>query len=185
MNKKRIRFLLIVLFSIGSLLYGFLDSSTEGTKRGDAPGANMLRVGRVFDGDTVSLLISGRTERVRLIGIDAPEMAQRPWGRRAKNHLEEIISGASGAVRFERDVVERDRYGRLLGYIRTPEGRLINEMMVRDGYAVLYTFPPNVKYVDLFTAAEKAARDRKLGIWGNRGLRQEPSEYRRQHPRKY
>lgn len=189
MSKRYIKYIVILCLSLGSILYGLIDRNVDGgTNRGSSSGrnlSNLTRVVRVSDGDTVTVMAGGRAEKVRLIGIDAPEMAQRPWGKKAKQHLEDIIAGSSWRVSVERDVVERDKYGRLLGYIRTSEGRLINEMMVREGYAVLFTFPPNVKYVDLFTAAQREARENKLGIWGRNGLRQEPAEYRRQHPRQY
>ena len=159
MSKRYIKYIIIILLSLGSILYGLRDRNViGGAKQGNSPGSSLIRVERISDGDTVSVMVGGRLEKVRLIGIDAPEMAQRPWGKRAKQHLEDILAGSSWSVTIERDVVERDKYGRLLGYIRTSEGRLINEMMVRDGYAVLYTFPPNVKYVDLFTAAQREAR---------------------------
>lgn len=184
MTNKHIKYIAIFCLALASLMYGLISQpSPEGKKREDRPAGNLVRVERVSDGDTVRLLIAGRDEKVRLIGIDAPELGQRPWGKRSKDHLREIISGSSWSVSLELDIVERDKYGRLLGYLRTPDGTLINEMMVRDGYAVLYTFPPNVKYVDLLTKAQTDARSKQLGIWGRNGLRQEPSEYRRQHPR--
>ncbi|MBA4371892.1 MAG: thermonuclease [Thermodesulfovibrio sp.] len=188
MPKRYIKYIIIMLLSLGSLLYGLIDRSVNGTKKEASPGrsqSSLIRVDRVFDGDTVTVMTGGRSEKVRLIGIDAPEMAQKPWGRKSKQHLEDIIAASEGKVSIERDVVERDKYGRLLGYIRTSDSRLINEMMVRDGYAVLYTFPPNVKYVDVLTSAQREARDKKIGIWGRNGLRQEPSEYRKTHPRHY
>jgi micrococcal nuclease len=189
MSKRYLKYIIIICLSLGSLLYGLWDRNVNGgTKKGNSPGksvTSLMRVERVFDGDTVSVMVGGRAEKLRLTGIDAPEMAQRPWGKKARQHLEALIAGSSWSVSIERDVVERDKYGRLLGYIRNSEGRLINEMMVRDGYAVLYTFPPNVKYVDLFTSAQREAREKKLGIWSRNGLRQEPAEYRKTHPRHY
>jgi len=61
---------------------------------------------------------------------------------------------------------------------------MINEEIVRNGYAVLFTFPPNVKYADRLTAAQIIARENRLGIWGKDGLKQMPSAYRKEHPRK-
>lgn len=187
MSKRYIKYIVILCLALGFIFYGLIGRNVDGgTNRGSSPGGSLpglVRVERVFDGDTVGVIVGGRAEKMRLIGIDAPEMAQRPWGNRAKQRLEDILAGSSWRVSIERDIVERDKYGRLLGYIRTSGGRLINEMMVREGYATLFTFPPNVRYVDLFTAAQREARERKLGIWGRNGLRQEPAEYRRQHPR--
>lgn len=187
MPKRYLKYIIILSLVLGAVLYGLVDRNLNGgTKRSDSGGrrqTGLIRVVRISDGDSVSIVVNGRTEKIRLIGIDAPEMAQRPWGKKAKQHLEDIIDGSSGKVSVERDVVERDKYGRLLAYLRTGDGRLINELMLRDGYAVLYTFPPNVKYTEVFTAAQHEARDKKLGIWSRNGLRQEPSEFRKQHPR--
>lgn len=144
---------------------------------------NAARVVRVNDGDTVTVSLNGRRERIRLIGIDAPEMGQGSWGERAKRHLEDILHPLRN-VYIEYDVERRDKYGRLLAYIRTNEGRMVNADMVRDGYAVLFTFPPNVTHVDEFTSAQSQARERKRGIWGKDGLSQLPAAWRRQHPRR-
>jgi len=188
MQKKQLKYIVVAILSIVSLLYGLVGrKGTEGEKKvgqPSQPSANLLRVDHVFDGDTVSVIINGRKEKVRLTGIDAPEMGQRPWGKKSRDHLEEILNANTSSVILEYDVVQRDKYGRLLGYLRTKDGRLINEMMVKDGYAVLFTFPPNVRYADKFTAAQKEARGKGLGIWGRGGLRQEPSDYRREHPRR-
>lgn len=55
--------------------------------------------------------------------------------------------------------------------------------MVKDGYAVLFTFPPNVKYVDALKNAQDFAKEKGLGIWGKDGLNKMPKEYKRKHPR--
>jgi micrococcal nuclease len=144
---------------------------------------NTARVVRVNDGDTVTVSLNGSREKIRLIGIDAPEIGQGSWGERAKRHLEDILHPLRN-VYVEYDVERRDKYGRLLAYIRTTEGRLVNAEMVRDGYAVLFTFPPNVTHVDEFTSAQRQARERKRGIWGKDGLSQLPVDWRRQHPRR-
>ncbi len=142
----------------------------------------LVRVVRVHDGDTVSVLIGKSRERVRLIGIDAPELGQRPWGARAKKRLQEMLNSAGRTVAMEFDVDRRDKYGRLLAYLWTGGRRLINLEMVRDGYAVLFTFPPNIKHVDELRKAQRFARDRRLGIWGTNGLKEMPVDYRRKHP---
>lgn len=140
------------------------------------------KVVAVQDGDTLRIVIGQRTEQVRLIGIDAPELHQRPWGQRARRHLKKILGGSE--VRVVTDVEQRDRYGRLLAYLWTSDGRFVNLEMVRSGYAMLYTFPPNVKYVDQLKSAQDEAMEKKKGIWGSEGLRESPSQYRKEHPRK-
>lgn len=107
-----------------------------------------------------------KTERVRLIGIDAPELAQEPWGRRAKNHLRKLIKESDWQVKIELDVQHRDRYGRILAYLWDKQGRMLNYMMVRDGYAVIYTVPPNVKYAEWLLQAQRLAREEKKKEYG-------------------
>ncbi|MCK9420568.1 MAG: thermonuclease family protein [Nitrospirae bacterium] len=142
------------------------------------------RVVKVHDGDTVTLVISGRMRKTRLIGIDAPEMNQRPWGRQAKEHLIGIMNNTGWLVTVETDEVTHDKYGRALVYLWTNNNELINERMVLDGYAVLFTIKPNVKYRDTFSRAEQRARQELKGIWGPKGLKEAPVKYREKHPRK-
>ncbi len=141
------------------------------------------RVTRVNDGDTVTLRMDGRTYRSRLIGFDAPETGQEPWGTKAKEHLRSLLKSAHWNVLVETDVELYDKYNRLLVYLRTSDGIFINEKMLADGYAVLFTFQPNSRYLDLFIRAQRSARAGKLGIWGPDGLKEKPVEYKKKHPR--
>lgn len=169
-----------LMLAVIVLLLGFSVLAEAGVREKAGSPAKVVRVN---DGDTITAFVDGRYEKIRLIGIDAPEMGQRPWGGRAKKHLEDILSSA-GPVYVEYDVEKRDKYGRILAYIKTASGRLVNADMLRDGYAVLFTFPPNVKRVDDMISAQKQAREARLGIWGANGLTQAPVDWRRQHPRK-
>lgn len=175
-------FLIIALFTI---LQDKLQKKNESRNQGlsEATTGEFLKVTKVHDGDTLSVLISNREEKIRLIGIDAPELGQEPWGRKAKRKLQDIIRKTDKTVRIELDVDERDKYGRLLAYLWAKDGRLVNEEMVRSGYALLYTIPPNVKYVDRLRKAQEMASKKKVGIWGEKGLEDRPSDYRKAHPR--
>ena len=146
-------------------------------------GDGTFRVVSVHDGDTVSLLINNKQQKVRLIGIDAPEIGQKLWGDEAKRHLESLIGSSSQEVKIEYDVEKNDKHGRVLAYLWTPENVLINLMMIKSGYAVLYSVPPNVKYADEFRKAQEEARNLKLGIWSENGLRKMPRDYRKENPR--
>jgi micrococcal nuclease len=137
----------------------------------------------VHDGDTVSVIINNKKEKVRLIGIDAPEMGQRPWGEEAKRYLESILQNSKWKVRVEFDVEKTDQYGRVLAYIWTSDKGLINLMMIKSGYAMLYTVPPNVKYAEEFRKAQAEARKKRLGMWSEDGLKERPQDYRKEHPR--
>ncbi len=141
------------------------------------------RVIRVNDGDTVTLRLDGRIYRSRLIGFDAPEMGQEPWGQRAKEHLRKILKDSRWKVTIETDIEQYDKYNRLLVYLWTVDKTFVNEKILADGYAVLFTFQPNSRYVDLFINAQRTAREKKLGIWGPDGLKERPVEYKKKHPR--
>ncbi|MDX9715064.1 MAG: thermonuclease family protein [Dissulfurispiraceae bacterium] len=149
----------------------------------------LYRVTQVHDGDTVSIRISSfkkipaKTERVRLIGIDAPEIKQEPWGRRSKKQLKDFIGKSDWIVSIELDLEQRDKYGRILGYLWDKKGRCINMLMVETGYAMAYTLPPNVKYADQLTEAQSKAREEKKGLWRDNAFKKTPRQWRTENPR--
>ena len=143
------------------------------------------RVIEVTGGITVALQMNNTTSRPRLIGFDAPEMGQEPWGTKAREHLRKILKDSGWKVFVETGVEPYDKYNRLLVYLWTKDKTFVNEKMLADGYAVLFTFPPNSKYVDLFVKAQRVAREAKLGIWGPDGLKERPVEYKKKHPREH
>ncbi|MGD9496232.1 MAG: thermonuclease family protein [Armatimonadota bacterium] len=115
---------------------------------------------RVIDGDTIEL---AGGERVRYIGIDAPEMRPvQAWAEAATEANRELVEGRG--VLLELDAQERDRYGRLLAYVYV-DGLFVNAEMVRRGYAQVSTYPPNVRHQDSLLAAEGAARAAGCGLW--------------------
>ena len=114
---------------------------------------------RVIDGDTI-ILEGG--QRVRYIGIDTPEEG-RPYYFEAKEENERFVQGKR--VRLEYDIERQDRYGRTLAYVYV--GKVfVNAELVKNGYAMIYTFPPNVKYAKIFLALQQEAREAKRGLWG-------------------
>jgi len=124
------------------------------------------KVVRVIDGDTVE--IEGG-QRVRYIGIDTPETKHpsKPvecYGQEAYDKNRELVEGKE--VKLEKDVSETDKYGRLLRYIWLGD-TLVNEVLVREGYAQSSSYPPDVKYQERFVAAERAARGEGAGLWGS------------------
>ncbi|MFO7173309.1 MAG: thermonuclease family protein [Bacillota bacterium] len=123
-------------------------------------------VERVVDGDTLEVQVDGRTERVRLIGVDTPEVHGQvePYGPEASAFTKQVLAPGT-RIWLEQDVEPRDRYGRLLAYVWLADGRLFNEVLVREGYAQLLTIPPNVKYVERLTAAQREAREAGRGLW--------------------
>ncbi len=130
-----------------------------------APPPSSFQVERAIDGDTI-VLTNG--ERVRYIGIDTPETKhpKKPveyFGKEASEANQKLVEGKT--VRLEFDVQKRDRYDRLLAYIYVDD-IFVNAWLVENGYAQVATFPPNVKYQELFVKLQREARENKRGLWG-------------------
>ncbi len=174
-----ISFILIV--SVISLAYGIKERYSPADNKG--PGKT-LHVEKIYDGDTIGAVVDGRFEKIRLLGIDAPEMDQRPWGGKTRECLRSLISAADSRIFLEYDIERRDKYGRILAYIWTQNRKMVNDEMMKNGCAVLFTFPPNVRYAERLRSAQKKAQEDKAGIWGERGLQERPHDYRKKHPRK-
>ena len=130
------------------------------------------RVVRVVDGDTVVIDRGLGNERVRYIGVDSPESVKpgspvESMGKEASAANARLVDGAE--VVLERDVSETDQYGRLLRYVWIRDGDrwlFVNLQLVRTGFARVATYPPDVRWVDTFRAAEAEARDAGRGLWG-------------------
>jgi len=181
MTKNQIKIISIAVLAAIFPLYGWMARNSPEGKKPDEH--NSVYIERVVDGDSVEANIRGKREQIRFIGIDAPELAQKPWGKCAKKFLEGLVSASGWQARIEYDVEKRDKHDRILAYLWSRDNKLINDEMLRNGYAVLFTFPPNVKHVDRLKASQVIARENKLGIWGRDGLKQLPSDFRKEHLR--
>lgn len=124
----------------------------------------------VTDGDTIRVDFDAgaANQPVRYIGIDAPETVApgvpvQSFGPEASRENARLLAGRR--VCLERDVSEHDRYNRLLRYAWLPDGTMVNEALVLAGLATVDTFPPDVKYVERFIAAQHAAREAGRGMW--------------------
>ncbi len=131
------------------------------------------KVLEVVDGDTIKVLLDGAERTVRFVGIDTPETVdpRRPvgcFGKEASNETKSLLSGK--IVILQKDVSDTDKYKRILRYIFLPleNGQIlfVNDYLVREGFAKVYTYPPDVKFNEQFKDAEKQARDGKKGMWG-------------------
>lgn len=143
------------------------------------------KIVKVVDGDTMDIMVDGKKERIRLLLVDTPETVHpnkpvEPFGPEASAFAKETLEDQE--VYLELDVSERDKYGRLLGYLWVGD-QMFNEMLLERGLArVAYVYPPNVKYVDQFRAIQDEAREKELGIWSienyatDRGFNPEATE---------
>lgn len=131
----------------------------------------LYAIDHFVDGDTIAVKMNGRTETIRLIGVDTPE-THRPntpvqcYGPAAAAFTKNTIG--TQKVRLEADPTNqnRDRYGRLLRYVYLPDGRLLDQILVEQGYGFAYTSFPFQKKAD-FVAAEQQAKQDAKGLWGN------------------
>ena len=142
--------------------------------RSPTGGEDRCVVASLSDGDSLHCA-DGR--RVRLLSIDAPEMAQTPYGEEARRRLDALLPRGTEA-RLERDVERSDRHGRVLAYVYTPEGEMVNLEMARSGYAVALVYPPNVRHEEAIRAAVEEARREERGLWASGGFACRPVDFR-------
>lgn len=157
-----------------------LDVQAPATLSREPDGFESAEVVRVVDGDTIRVVIEdvvpgpgagdtqiGSEYPVRLVGIDTPESV-RPgypvecFGREASQALKALLEGES--VRLVKDIEDTDRYDRLLRYVYFGE-EMANGRMVANGYASAYTYPPNIRWSELFVQLEREAREGDRGLW--------------------
>lgn len=152
--------LIIVIFT--AIFLNLIIAKYKGPE--PAGSINRFYVKRVIDGDTIVL---ANNERVRYIGIDTPEIAhpKKPveWmGKEAAEFNRRLVEHKW--VNLEFDVEIRDKYGRLLAYVYI-DGVFVNAELVKEGYAKVYTVPPNVKHAELFLKLQREARTANRGLW--------------------
>lgn len=175
-------FVLVLIFAI-SLYSNLIWKFTEPPINNDISAAkpqtvpnnsnnNLAKVVKVVDGDTIDINLNNKTERIRLIGMDSPEIVdpEKPvqcYGREASDKAKIILTGKS--VRLETDPSQDDRdiYGRLLRYIFLKDGTNFDEMMIAQGFAHEYTYKVPYKYQAEFKTAQLQAQDQKLGMWAD------------------
>ncbi|AFZ22957.1 micrococcal nuclease-like nuclease [Cylindrospermum stagnale PCC 7417] len=142
-----------------------------------------VKVARVVSGQSLEVL--GMAEQpnlisqVRLIGIDAPDVRQRPWGEESKQLLETLIGNVEKPVVLEFDFAAQDKIGRTLAYV-WKDKVLLNEELVKQGYALFVGRSPNHKYDQRLERAQQWARLMGQGIWNTeKPMRLTPGEFRR------
>ena len=155
--------LMLFLFACALLLSGCSNDST-------VTSPNSATMKRVVDGDTIDIAIGGNTERVRLIGINTPETKHPTkgvecFGPEASAYTEQLLPTGT-ALRVERDIEARDKYGRLLLYVYIENSNVfVNLDLVLQGYARPMVFEPNTAHKADFAQAATQAELRNVGLW--------------------
>lgn len=135
----------------------------------------IFKVKKVIDGDTIIL---ENDAKVRYIGINTPELHVVPrkqiecFAKEAYEKNRQLVEGKM--VKLEKDISEKDKYGRLLRYVflleeknSTNSSFFVNLYLVAEGYAYAATFPPDVKYANEFVFAQRQAQEKNKGLWKN------------------
>ena len=129
----------------------------------------LYSINHFIDGDTIAVDMNGSVETIRMIGVDTPE-THKPntpvqcYGEAAAAYTKSLIG--SNSVRLQADPLDtnRDRYGRLLRYVYLPNGTMVEESLIKNGYGFAYTQFPFEK-TDQFVAEQTAAKNAGLGLW--------------------
>lgn len=151
---------------------------TEGIRGQQLPrDVKKAQVHKIVDGDTIEVVYPPDDwwYKIRLIGIDAPESVKPDtpvecFGKEASRRLAEITP-VGATVYLERDVSDKDQYGRLLRHIwvvddATGQAFLVSELLVRGGYVDARHYPPDDRYDGRLAKAELAAKHEHAGLWG-------------------
>ncbi|GAB7387423.1 hypothetical protein BSNK01_12590 [Bacillaceae bacterium] len=141
--------------------------AAKDTEAQTKPSRIKAKVTNVLDGDTFEISLNGKTEKVRMLLIDTPETRHpdkpvQPFGPEATEFTKSLLAGKE--VELERDVSERDKYGRLLFYVYV-NGKSVQEQLLEKGLARVSVYPPDVKYVDRYREIQKKAQQAGVGIW--------------------
>jgi micrococcal nuclease len=163
---------LLILVIVGLLLggqkAGWIGPTSQAVVN-DRPG--LYSISHFVDGDTIAVNMNGKVEKVRFVGVDTPE-THKPntpvqcYGPAAAAFTKTTIG--NNRVRLVSDSLstDRDRYDRLLRYVYLPDGTLLNEKLIQNGYGFYYPYFPFTKSVQ-FAADEQVAMSAHKGLWGN------------------
>jgi micrococcal nuclease len=168
--KRKIKLIVIILLAAG-LAYAGIKMQAK-----DQPGNQLLssgfyRVGSIADGDTITVDMEGKKEKIRFIGVDTPEVAHdgdpRPaqcYADKAKGFTESLIAGREVELRADKLGSNRDKYGRLLRYVYSHDGRPIDELLISGGYGFAvdgFSYTKKAEFLSLM----KQAEERSVGLW--------------------
>lgn len=157
----------IIIFSAMSVLSVYY-------AQGGKPGETKAIVMRIVDGDTIVVMLNGSKQKVRLQGVNTPEKdgpytKAQPMNETATKRTKELAENKTVTLVYDKKD-ETDKYGRRLAYVVLPDGRVLNEILIKEGLAVVYRrfeYSEKQRYIAMETQAKAACK----GIW----KRKEPS----------
>ena len=164
---KRIIVLVILILLATGVTYWYYNRPEEPV----AENVTEAVVNFVIDGDSLNITYDGQEEKLRLIGIDAPERyntdgTDNPNGKTVQDYAKSVFPKGT-VIYVELGEQQRDNYGRLLGYVYRDKAatQMFNLELIELGYAEVLTFEPNDKYEDMFIRAEQKAKQEGAGFW--------------------
>lgn len=167
-KRQRVRLVKLLLSITVLLIAGYLAHKLPATEQ-IATQAGAYKIAEFDDGDTIVVNMNGSLERVRFIGVDTPETkdprkAVQCYGHEASDFTKDQLN--NGLVRLESDPTDtnRDRYGRLLRYVYTTDGTLLNAELIKQGYGFAYTGFPFEKKQE-FVQYQDEAMAAHIGLW--------------------
>jgi micrococcal nuclease len=166
---NRRNFSLLIVFAVAGYLAATASSGDVRATHETAEAAGWFslkgKVTRVVDGDTLIARIGRRNERVRLIGIDTPEIGAC-FSQDAKRAAQRVVGGRAIRLIGDRSQTRRDRYNRLLAYVQRTNGLDLGQQLLLRGYGSVYVFSKPFARLRNYQAAEQTAKSGSLGVWG-------------------
>lgn len=175
---NRLKFTAFFLLAILPLLSGcvFKDNVKKlvlAAKETAAKPIDYFKVIKVIDGDTIDIEYFGKTERIRMIGINTPESVdpKKPvecFGKEAATEGAKLLAGKFVSIERDKTQDDRDIYGRMLRYVRIKDGNFYNLEIIRSGFAFEYTYKVPYYYQKDFKNAQAEAQKNKRGLWADK-----------------
>ncbi len=176
---RKILFVLLFVFilivstqakGISNSIDRFLLTKESGRSLGGINLDDSYLVSRVVDGDTIDVIIDNKTKRIRIIGLDTPEVVDprrevECFGPEASKHAKELLENKYVRLEIDSTQDNKDKYGRLLRHVVLADGKRFAEIMISQGYAHEYTYNKPCKYQKEYLLAEAEAKQESLGMW--------------------
>ena len=140
-----------------------------------APRRLVASVTSVIDGNTIEVEIDGQLQQIRLLTIEAPDPSANDCFSNAATALVFAVAPPGTPLLLERDTSDANETGSLLRYVYLPNGSMLNEQLLRGGFARFAPVEPDTKYLERLRAAEQEAQDRSAGLWAECGHNEQPA----------